>query len=158
MSTTVDKARKAALALIARQPYTAHRLRRKLRGKGFDADIIDEVIEALESAGVVDDAAYAMEYAAYHARERGPRRIAADLRARGVDRRHIAAALADRDRDDEPDAATAVLARLAGRYQGLEPAVARRRAYGMLARRGFTSEAARLALERVLTRDDSEDV
>jgi hypothetical protein len=36
--------------------------------------------------------------------------------------------------------------------------VARRRAYGMLARRGFTSEAARLALERVLTRDDSEDV
>jgi regulatory protein len=157
MSATVDKARQAALALIARQPYTAHRLRSKLRGRRFEAEIIDEVIEALEAAGVVDDAAYAVEYAAYHARERGPRRIASDLRARGVDRRLIAAALADRDRDDEPDAATGVLRRLAGRYRGLEPAVARRRAYGMLARRGFSSEAARLALERVLGGDDFED-
>jgi len=157
MSSPADKARRAALALIARQPYTAHRLRAKLRGKGFEAEVIDDLLDALEASGVVDDAAYAAEFAAYHARERGPRRIAAALRARGVASPHIQAALAARD-DDEAGAATDVLRRLAGRYRGLDPQVARRRAYAMLARRGFSSDAARVALRRALQGDDDEDV
>lgn len=157
MSSTADKARRAALGLIARQPYTAHRLRAKLRGRKFEAEVIDALLEQLMEAGIVDDARYAQEFAAYHAGDRGPRRIAADLRARGVARHHVDAALAGLEEGAEGDAAVAVLERMRSRYAGLEPPVARRRAYAMLARRGFSVEAARRAMTRVLTGVDPDD-
>ena len=157
MSAPHDEIRKAALALIARQPYTTHRLRHKLRRRGFARETVDEVLEALMDAGVLDDAAYAAEYATYHGRARGPRRIAADLRARGVASTHIRAALAQIETGDEGEIALEVMRKMRSRYAGLEPRVAGRRAYAMLARRGFSADAARYAMERTLGGDPDED-
>ncbi len=144
------------MLLLARQPYTLRRLRDRLRKRGFDSGTISEVLDELCASGAVDDGAYAREFVAYHAEDRGPRRLTADLRKRGVDRAHIEAALTSLEGRDEGDTAETLLRRLAGRYAGLDAPVARRRAYAALARRGFSSYAARQAIERVLGDIDGE--
>ena len=156
MSAPIDQARRTAVQLLSRQPYTARRLRDKLRKRGFDSGTIAETLDELCACGAVDDAAYAREFVVYHADERGPRRLWADLRSRGVDSTHIEAALASLEERDEGDTAAALLRRLSGRYAGLDARVARRRAYAALARRGFSSDAARRAIERVLGEIDGE--
>lgn len=154
MPTPAELARRAAIQLLSRQPYTARRLRDKLRKRGFDAAIIADTLDELTAVGAVDDAAYAREFVSYHAGDRGPRRLAADLRGRGVERQHIEAALTILEGRDEGETAETLLRRMKGRYEGLEPSVARRRAYAALARRGFSPYAARRAMERVLGEDE----
>lgn len=154
MPTPAELARRAAIQLLSRQPYTARRLRDKLRRRGFDPGTIADTLDELTVSGAVDDAAYAREFVSYHAGDRGARRLAADLRGRGVERQHIEAALATLEDQDEGETAEALLRRMKARYEGLEPSVARRRAYAALARRGFSYDAARRALERVLGEDE----
>jgi regulatory protein len=56
-----------------------------LRKKGFDAAIIDELIEKLRAEGLLDDRRYLENFVAYHAsRGHGPSRVRADLGKLGV--------------------------------------------------------------------------
>jgi regulatory protein len=60
-------------------------LRRKLRDKGFDAAIVDELIEKLRREKLLDDRRYLENFVAYHAaRGHGPDRVRADLRKLGI--------------------------------------------------------------------------
>jgi regulatory protein len=60
-------------------------LRRKLRDKGFDAAIVDELIEKLRAEKLLDDRRYLENFVAYHAaRGHGPDRVRADLLKLGI--------------------------------------------------------------------------
>lgn len=78
-------ARAAAVAWLARRDYARGELAAKLRGGGFEEDIVQAVLVDLCNEGVLDDNRYAHSYVAHHAaRGQGPVRIALELKALGV--------------------------------------------------------------------------
>jgi len=142
--------RRAALTLLDQRPYTVERLTRLLLRRGLDGAVIGSVVADLQDSGLLDDEAFARGYVEAQAGERGARRLAIDLRKRGVDSATIALALGDLDHERERDTALALLRRHRGRFAGLERPVAFRRAVGFLARRGFPSDAVHAAVRKVL--------
>jgi regulatory protein len=78
-------ARAAALDALARRDHASGELRRKLRDKGYDQRIVEELIEHLIAEKLLDDRRFLQNYVAYHAaRGHGPHRVRADLRKVGL--------------------------------------------------------------------------
>jgi regulatory protein len=78
-------ARVAALDALARRDHASTELRRKLRDKGYDGRVVDELIERLIAEKLLDDRRYLQNFVAYHAaRGQGPNRVRADLRKLGL--------------------------------------------------------------------------
>jgi regulatory protein len=90
-----EAARNASVALLARRDFASAELCRKLEEQGYDAALVAEVVSELVQGRVLQDDRYAENYVAYHSdRGQGPVRIAADLKALGLDPETIDAALA----------------------------------------------------------------
>jgi regulatory protein len=90
-----DGARPAAVALLARRDFASGELAGRLQADGYPTEVVAAAIADLTAERILDDARFASHYVAYHAqRGQGPRRIAADLSARGVAKIEIEAALA----------------------------------------------------------------
>jgi regulatory protein len=78
--------RRAAMNLLARREHSGAELRAKLRARGAADAELGAVLERLAADGLQSDARYAESLARSHAsRGKGPLRIAAELKARGVD-------------------------------------------------------------------------
>ena len=78
-------ARVAALDALARRDHASGELRRKLRDKGYDAGVVDEIVDRLVNEKLLDDRRYLQNFVAYRAaRGQGPNRVRADLRKLGL--------------------------------------------------------------------------
>jgi regulatory protein len=72
--------------LLARREHSRQELHDKLAGKSFDPGIIREVLDELESEGLLSSGRFAESFvASRHARGQGPVRIARELAERGVE-------------------------------------------------------------------------
>ena len=79
-------ARVAALDSLARRDRPAGDLKRKLVVKGYDASVVDALVQRLTVEKLVDDRRYAENFIGFHAaRGQGPLRVRAELRRLGVD-------------------------------------------------------------------------
>lgn len=150
------KAREAALALLSFRPRAAAELRRRLERKGFDPEVAEQAVAELAERGLVDDGAFAEMWVRDRVRLRpqGRRRLAQELRAKGVGAEAAHAAIGEvfeAEEVSETELALAAAARWRPRA-GEDPARARRRLHGFLARRGFGGEAIRAALEELAPR------
>ncbi|HEU4557565.1 MAG TPA: regulatory protein RecX [Longimicrobium sp.] len=148
------KARDAALSLLSHRARSQTELKRRLKRKGFEEETADATVARLSDLGVVDDAAFAESFVRDRVRLRphGKRRLAAELRANGVDADTARAAIDDvMEREDasEAELARAAAARWKTR-PGEEPGKARRRLQGFLARRGFGGEVVRQVVKEKL--------
>ena len=136
-------ARAAAVALLARRDLPSGELRERLTQRGFAADATAAALAALTAEGALNDERYAHNYVAYQAgRGRGPIRIGADLRARGLPQELIEAAL-----EGGPDWRAAAAAARVRRF-GKEPPVSWRekaRQARFLQYRGFSADHIRAA-------------
>lgn len=144
------KARDAALSLLSYRARSSVELKRRLKRKGFDDTIAADTVERLDEIGVVDDAAFAESFVRDRMRfkPRSSRRLAGELRAKGVDQETARAAIAEvmeREETSELDLARAAAARWRPRA-GEEPTRARARLHAFLARRGFGGEAIRAVI------------
>ena len=152
------QAREAALHLLAVRPRSAAELARRLRAKGYSEAETAPVLERLAELGMIDDAAFAGMLARDRVRLRpqGRRRLLGELRAKGVDEDTARAAFAgalESESIDELELARRAAAKWRPRA-GEEPASARRRLYGYLARRGFDGEVVREVVEETLGASD----
>lgn len=152
-----DACRERALNLLGRRAHSRLELRRKLRARGFADDVIRTVLDRLADVRLLDDQAFAGQFAAekQEGSAWGMGRIRQELRRRGVDGDVIEQTLAAGD----PDAQEAELARArdaAARFLKTRRAAARGRApadpraetaalYRFLARRGFSPDVCRQA-------------
>ena len=85
----------AAIKILMRRAHSIHEMRQALERRCEDASMVKNVMVRLKSAGLLDDARYASQFAHQRTegRKQGKYRVARDLRARGVPDRHIEAAL-----------------------------------------------------------------
>ncbi|HEX8244041.1 MAG TPA: regulatory protein RecX, partial [Longimicrobium sp.] len=91
------KARDAALSLLSHRARSAAELTRRLRRKGYDDEVAEETVGRLGELGMVDDAAFAESFVRDRVRLRpqGRRRLASELRAKGVDAETASAAIGE---------------------------------------------------------------
>lgn len=147
-----EACREAALRLLERTRRTRSDLTRRLKDKGYDAAVIEQVVVRLENVGLIDDVEFARAYLAgrWGRRAAGWRVLENDLRRRGVSPEDIAAARvgfeSERGGVDELAGALRAIEQAARRYAKLEPRVRRQRLWGMLARKGFDGETIEAAL------------
>ena len=141
----LKKAKEKALQLLSRQAYTAGQLRQKL-AQHTDGDTAAQAVERMEQLGLVDDAAYARQFAQELAQRKrfGPLRIRRELCRRGIDPQLAQQALEELELDPEGAMGEILARKYAAAPQ--DPAV-RRRAYGALLRMGYQPAQARRALD-----------
>jgi regulatory protein len=140
----------AGVRLLEARPRSVADVRRRLRGSGYQARLVEDAVERLLELGFLDDEAFARSWAESRdrARPRGERALRSELMAHGVDRATIDAVLADREPPDGSGTADTVAAEalLAGHARALarvaDPRVRRQRAYALLARNGFDPDVA----------------
>ena len=120
-----------------------------LERKEVDPRIAVEVLDRLEAAGVIDDAAYAARLTRTRFAEKGAARraIAEELRRRGLGEQDVATALGQIDSDDEDSAALALARKKLSATRHLPWEVRRRRTAALLGRKGYSREATVRALE-----------
>lgn len=148
MNNDHSRALDRALRSIGVRERTEAEVEAFLERRGFDGDVIADVVRALREEGLVDDAGYARRFAEdRRLLDRwGSERIARDLERRGVERELVEAAVGDRDRDDELEVAVELLdRRFPLPFDGDRE---RDKAWRMLVRRGYEPELAYSAVRR----------
>ena len=141
-----------AVAALACRAHSKHELECKLLRAGYRPCTVEMVLYKLETEGFLDDADFARQWVeARTARRLGSRRIAQELRHKGIDAQQAEAALAEVDEDKQLAAAVALVEKAAARIRpGEDPRKAAARISGMLARRGYGWDIARQAIEQVM--------
>ena len=147
----IEAAHRAALRALARRAHACLDLRRRLLQKQHPPAAIDVALDRLLSAGLLDDARFAVDYAAAKAlRGRGPARLIRDLLSQGVDRRvaeeGVRTSLAAEGLDPA-DAVRALAEKRARQLEALSPAVRKRRLTAFLVRRGFQGSDIRAVID-----------
>jgi regulatory protein len=147
-----------ALGLLAVRPRSRRELERRLLQARFEPDEVRDVLGRLERVGLVDDQAFARQYAEHRfgSRREGRRAVKSGLRAAGISPQ-LADAAADGAPDDEEERANELARARAGRLSDVEAPKAFARLTSLLVRRGYGPEIARGAARRALdlsVRDD----
>mgnify|MGYP000995550000 CR=1 FL=1 len=151
----VEAARDIVLRRLDRSPAPRAALADLLQRRQTDPRIAQEILDRLESAGLIDDDAYAALARTRFAEKGAARRaIAEELRLKGLGEGSISAALGQIGCEDESTAALTLARKKIAATRGLEPPVRRRRTLALLGRKGYSHEVAMQALERALAGED----
>jgi len=135
------------LWLLGRKPYTKKQLRDKLVKKEAEAEVIEQVMEKLERLKFVDDQGYADMYVRSRQKRKGRIALRRELFQKGVAEEIVDKTLEPFETETQVDTATSILIKNAWRFQKEDRRKSHAKAYAFLARRGFTSDVVREALE-----------
>lgn len=133
---------------LAYSAKSREQLRKKLESKGFEADLIEPLLNKFEAAHLIDDAEYARSYVVQRGTHKKLSRAALrrELKERGITGQIAEEALKARtEQDERRDAAELVRKKLRPSMNFSEHAEKdkiMRRLVGMLARRGYSSSVA----------------
>lgn len=138
-----------AVAALASRAHSKHELEAKLLRVGYRPSTVEMVLYKLEKEGLLDDADFARQWVEARSNRRmGSRRIAQELRHKGIDAEQAEEALAAIDEDDQLAGAVALVEKALRREKpGEDPRKTANRILAMLARRGYGYDIARQALE-----------
>lgn len=141
----------SSLKILALRDHSEAELRRKLAGKGYEEQTIEESVARLKELGYLDDLRFARSFASSSLRNgRGyGGRLKLELSRRGVDPGIVGDVLHELAAEyDERELLAQLMER---RYAGFDPAAAtdkeKRKVVGYLQRRGFSLSAIFAALK-----------
>jgi regulatory protein len=142
------QAHEVALRYLDYRPRSVDEIRRHLKGKDVEPDVIDEVVERLADVGLLDDRAFARYWLENRSdfAPRGARALRMELRQKGVPDDIIDEALAEGYSEDA--AADQAARTQARKIRTTDPREFRRKLEAHLVRRGFSYDIAREATAR----------
>jgi regulatory protein len=145
----VERAYERALNFLSYRPRSEAEVRRNLRKKDVEDEIVEVVVERLTRAGLLDDREFARYWVENRLQfnPRGARALRHELREKGISDAIIADALVDLD---EEAAARQVAESGARRLAHLEARDFRRRLGAYMARRGFSYAVIEPLVEEML--------
>jgi regulatory protein len=137
------KAKSSALRLLKLRPRSTKELRDRLQQKKFPSDIVEKVISELVGSELLDDEAFAKAWVNWRLSGKpvGLRRIAQELKDKGIDREVSDGLIAAAKEDFDEYAVVKVIAerRIQQRAQRSVPFLKRKkRVLDYLLRRGFS--------------------
>jgi len=132
----IHRGRERVLRLLARRPYSSAEVSRYLRRHRYDDEVIENIIDDLTEAKLIDDDAFAAYWVEQREtfRPRSLRALRQELGQKGIDREIVDEALSE---VDEADAARRVAQKQAGRWRGLPEVEWRTRMTQYLLRHGY---------------------
>lgn len=145
--------REAALKLLERTRRTRSDLEKRLKAKGYAALTVQPVLDRLAEVGLIDDTEYARAWLAgrWGRKPSGWRRLQQELRSKGISDDDVERArevLTERgSAPDEVESALKVVTQARKRLSRFDEQKQRQRLYALLARRGFSADVIRRALE-----------
>ena len=148
---------------LAYSAKTRGQLRKKLQSEGFDAELIEPLLDKFEAAKLIDDAEYAQTFVAQKSLTKKLSRAALrrELAERGVRGEEAENALAQRtDEQEREDAAELVRKKLRPGMDFSDRAEkdrVTRRLLGMLARRGYSSSVSMSVIREELAAYGADD-
>ncbi|NOS35953.1 MAG: hypothetical protein GQ522_04890 [Deltaproteobacteria bacterium] len=148
------EAKEAGLTYIAYRSRSTREVRKKLKEKGFDTKLIDNVIERFIELGYLNDRGFAAEWVASVAGSKlwGKRRIIQGLIAKGIERGIIEEAVEQLDEAREAATARIALQAWCRKRSGKVSTHLQKRsaAYRHLVMKGFSSETVSAVVDEVL--------
>ena len=146
-----EMAKAKALRLLGMRAYTRKKLIDKLREK-FPEDICERAADRMAELGLIDDEAYARDYAEYLFKEKGfgKRKIIQSLRERGIGEFTIEDVLSEMDIDDNFERAKEMALK---KKQSSEPKE-KQRLYSYLLRQGYGYETIKQVLEDIFSEEE----
>jgi regulatory protein len=147
-----------ALGLLAVRPRSRRELERRLLQARFESQEVEDVLARLERVGLIDDEAFARQFAEHRfgSRKEGARAVVNGLRAAGISPT-LAVSAAEDPPEDEGQRALDLATARAARLAGVDPAKAYARLTSLLVRRGYGPETARSAARKALQLSAFED-
>ena len=156
----LERARQVALRFLTSRDRSVFEMRQKLGQKRYSEDVIERVIANLQESRLLDDNAFARRWVETRLQSRpaGARKVEMELRGKGIDGTLVEQVLEEFGQQLGSEA-TAVdfLKGRAKHYGGLDERRAKRRMYGLLARRGFDADTAARAVDEVWQEMESKE-
>ena len=146
------RAHNVSLHALSGKSHSVAEMREKLRARELPEEAIESEMAELERVGLLDDDALARDLVErYGSRERlAKRAVEQKLRARKLPQGVIEHALAELESDEEGGLAEEAARERLRKMGSLAPAVAKRRLYAYLQRKGFSSGDISDAIAKVL--------
>jgi regulatory protein len=137
-------ARTICLRLLTARARTRAELAEALRKREVPDQAAERVLNRFVEVGLIDDAAFAADFATMRQAERGlsKREIARQLRSKGIDDEVVGEVTEQLGGDREVEVARQLVARKLRSMKSLETQVTVRRLVGMLARKGYSPSLA----------------
>ena len=156
----VEKAKELVLYSLTASSKTRKQLEEKLASKEYPENVIAEVLDRLTEVHLIDDSAYAKNWAISRQNFKGlsASAIRRELKTKGILEEDIEEALAHIDVDAEKEKAVELVENKLRSVRNLDRQTATRRLVGMLARKGYGGSMAysvvKEALDSVQNADD----
>lgn len=152
MEKQKSRAKNNAYALLRQRPRSVYEIRNRLKLKGYDEAVIEEVVASLKQIGEIDDKKFArcwME-SRMHTNPVGDVVLKHELSEKGVSDSIIEATLTEkREKYDEYEAAFSMAKERFLRLKKLDRQKAMKRVYDFLLRRGFKYDNIRKVIENL---------
>jgi len=136
----INRAKNNAYALLRQRPRSEYEIRNRLKLKGYDDTIIEEIVAFLKKTGDIDDHKFARIWmeSRMHRNPMGDVVLKHELRSKGVKDSIIEATLSEKAaKYDEYEVAFSMASERFKRFKKLDRAKAMKRIYDFLMRRGF---------------------
>ena len=149
----IREAQKKALRLLERMDRTEKELRDRLAQADFAPEAVDAAIAYVVSFGYLDDERYAANYVRRSLSSKSRTQVMQELARRGIPRTMAEEAwekeTADEEYDEQGLICSLIRKKLSSAPVPLDDPAAMRRLYAYLARRGFSYEEIRRAVEEM---------
>lgn len=137
----------AAVKQLSFRPRAKQEVRQHLLSLAYDEPTAERVLDRLAREGYLNDGVFADQWAlARTARGLGSRRVAQELRHKGVDAGTIAQTMDTLDEQEQRDNAATLARKLTARTTGKDRRDIQRKVFQALLRRGFEMDIARWAV------------
>ena len=144
-----QKAVSAALKFLSVRPRSVSEMAKKLKLKKYSPGAIEEALETLKKQGFLDDEKFAKTFAdsSLRSRSAGRRKLKFDLKQKGLAEDVIERTLGGLKDYDETEIVRELVAKRMRTMTGVPEQARRRRIFGFLQRRGYSSEVIFKALD-----------
>ena len=147
------RAKNNAYALLRQRPRSEYEIRNRLKLKGYDSRVIEDIITSLKKAGDIDDLKFALFWmeSRMNMNPVGDVVLKYELKEKGVDSGIIEATLsAKAEKFDEYKVAFDMAGEKFARFKKLDRRKAAKRVYDFLVRRGFKYDVIRRVVEDLM--------
>ena len=147
-----------AVGYLAARACSTREIEQKLLRAGYRPSTVEMVIYKLQRENLLDDADFARQWVESRQHHKlGRSRIAQELRRKGISKEEAEDALSVIDDDDQLSGAVALAEKAAARIKpGEDMRKAASRIAGMLARRGYSWDIAKQAIQQALSSEIDE--
>ncbi len=149
-----------AVRLLTASKKSAKEVAKRLKDKGYESSVIETVVESLKTQGILNDRKMVDETVqwAKQAKRFGKRRVALELKKKGITQNIIDSALQNYSKEEERKTAYSLAEVRWQKIKNIESQKRKRRLFDFLINRGFDFELSREIINQLDSQKANDDI